>query len=152
MKTKISITLLSLLMIIAVGSSCSKTSTPAPAAAGVAGSFTCTIGGTAFTADSAHYFKNATQTFIEAWQGGVMRFEINLAGVTGTTYNVLMGTNDFIYWPSANYAGGTNGSVAISAYDNTANQITGTFTTINTTGPGGTFTIANGVFTKLPKR
>jgi hypothetical protein len=131
---------------------CNK-SDPAPdPATPVAGSFTCTIGGTAFTADSAHYVKNATQTFIEAWKGGVMRFEINLAGVTANTYNVLMGTNDFIYWPSANYAGGTNGSVTISAYDNTASQITGTFTSINTTGPGGTFTVAGGVFTKLPKR
>ena len=130
-----------------------KKSDPAPAAATpTAGSFTCTIGGSAFTADSAHYSKNATQTFMEAWKNGVMTFEINLAGVTATTYNVLLGTNDFIYWPSANYSAGGNGSVIISAYDNSANQITGTFTSINTTGPGGSFTVANGVFTKLPKR
>ncbi|MCX6313480.1 MAG: hypothetical protein NTX08_01945 [Sphingobacteriales bacterium] len=131
---------------------CKKSDPTAPAATAAAGSFTCTIGGVAFVADSAHYSKNATQTFMEAWKGGVMRFEINLAGVTATTYNVLMGTNDFIYWPSTNYSGGTSGSVIISAYDNTANQITGTFTTIGTTGPGGAFAIANGVFTKLPKR
>lgn len=131
---------------------CNKSDPGPDSATPAAGSFTCTIGGTAFVADSAHYFKNTTQTFIEAWKGGVMQFEINLAGVTATTYNVSLGTNDFIYWPSANYAAGTNGSVTISAYDNTANQITGTFTSINTTGPGGTFTIANGVFTKLPKR
>ncbi|MBL7701472.1 MAG: hypothetical protein JNM14_04440 [Ferruginibacter sp.] len=130
---------------------CNK-SDPAPdPATPAAGSFTCTIDGTAFTADSAHYVKTATQTFIEAWKGGVVKFEINLTGITASTYNVLMGTNDFIYWPSANYSGGTNGSVIITNYDNTANQITGTFSTINTTGPGGAFTIATGVFTKLHK-
>jgi len=131
---------------------CKKSDPTAPAATAAAGSFTCTIGGVAFVADSAHYSKNATQTFMEAWKGGVMRFEINLNGVTATAYNVLLGTNDFIYWPSTNYSAGGNGSVSITNYDNTANQITGTFTTISTTGPGGAFTVANGVFTKLPKR
>lgn len=132
--------------------SCKKSNPASAPATPAAGSFTCTIGGVAFAADSAVYIKNTSQTFIEAWKGGVMRFEINLLGVTASTYNVLMGTNDFIYWPSASYSGGTNGSVAITNYDNSTNQVTGTFSTINTTGPGGSFTIANGVFTKLPRR
>jgi hypothetical protein len=149
MKTRQFTILIALCTILAV--SCKKksedSSTPTPTTTG----FTCKINGTDFTADSASWTANGTQTFIMAYKGGSAAFEINLAGVTATSYPVQMGTNDFIYWPtSANYSGGTDGSVTISTYDKTALQISGSFGTINTSGPGGTFTISAGNFTKIP--
>jgi hypothetical protein len=147
--------LIAIMISAAAVTSCSKKnndstpSTPSPATTG----FTCKVNGTGWTADSATWTKSTTQTFILAYKGGNAEFEINLAGVTATTYNVSAGTNDFIYWPTTtSFSGGSNGSIVISTYDNTANQLTGTFGTISTNGPGGSFTISEGVFTKLPKR
>lgn len=153
MKTRIIILTLAIFAVTA--SSCKKKSddttpaSPSPATSG----FTCKVNGTAWTADSAIWTNSSIQTFILAYKGGTASFEINLSGITANTYNVLPGTNDFIYWPSSTaFSGGSNGSVIISTYDNTAKQLTGTFSTINTSGPGGTFTISEGVFTKIPKR
>ena len=64
--------------------SCSKSATPAPAAVATAG-FTSKINGVAFKADSASYNGNSTQTFILAYKGASIAFEINLAGITATT-------------------------------------------------------------------
>jgi len=135
-------------------SSCKKsTEDPTPTPPSGNPGFTCNINGTAWTADSAVWYSNPTQTFIMAYKGGYGQFEINLAGVTATTYTIAPGANDFIYWPSAtSFSGGNSGSIIISNYDNAAAQLTGTFGPIPTAGPGGTFTITNGVFTKIPKR
>ena len=116
------------------------------------GTFSCKVNGTAFTADSASYSSNTIQTFILAYKGGRAKFEINLNGIIAATYTIGV-YNDFIYWPTATaYSGGNGGTLVISTYDNSANQVTGSFSNINTDGPGGTFVITEGVFSKIPKR
>jgi hypothetical protein len=137
------------------GISCTKNSeAPIPFDNIPTESFSCrTDEFSTFTADSARYTTNGQKTFIVAYKGTNIRFEINLDGVTATTYPVAAGTNDFIYWPtSAGYSAGTNGTIVISRYDITENRITGSFGPIGTTGPGGTFTITEGYFTRIPKR
>ena len=152
MKTKIQV--LTMVICLITVSSCSKKSEdPAPETPPASGSFTCNLSGTSWSADSAVYINNGTQTFIMAYKAGRMEFEINLSGITATTYPVGSGSNDFIYWPTlTSFSGGSGGSVVISTYDNSANQIIGTFGPTNTSGPGGTFSITEGTFTKLPMR
>ena len=153
MKTKIQ--LFTLLICLMVFASCKKKSTtPAPAAVTpTAGAFTCKLSGTSWTADSAVYINNGTQTFIMAYKGGRMQLEINLAGVVTGNYPVSTGTNDFIYWPAlTSFSGANNGSVVITLYDNGANQVSGTFGPLDTAGPGGSFSFTDGVFTKIPRR
>jgi hypothetical protein len=133
--------------------SCKKKSETTTPPVNTVSGFTCNIGGTAFSADSAVWHTNGTQTFILAYKGGRAEFEINLSGVTATTYGVLAGVNDFIYWPTPTaFAGGIGGSLIISNYDNGAGQLTGSFGPITASGPGGAFYITEGAFTKIPKR
>ncbi len=136
-------------------SGCKKKSTTdeTPTPTNNNGTFTCTINGAAFAADSATYMTNATQTFILAFKQGRGEFEINLNGKTATTYNIMAGSNDFIYWPSSStFSGASTGSIIITKFDNTLNKVSGTFSGISTTGTGGNFTISDGNFTAVLKK
>ena len=111
-------------------------------------SFTCTINGTAFTADSAWYNNfNAGATNIFATKGAgatLQYFEINLAGQTATTYNIP--ANAFTYLTSTTTYAGTTGSLSITTYDMTNRKISGNFTGVT----AGAVTITNGNFANLP--
>ena len=111
-------------------------------------SFTCTINGVAFVADSAWYNNfNAGKTNIFAVKGtGVSQeyFEINLNAQTATTYAIPV--NAFTYLTSSTTYVGTAGSLSIGTYDMTNRKISGTFTSIT----AGAVTISGGTFTNLP--
>ena len=111
-------------------------------------SFTCTINGVAFVADSAWYNNfNAGATNIFAVKGtGVSQeyFEINLHAQTATTYAIP--ANAFTFLNSAAAYLGTAGSLSIGTYDMTNRKISGTFTGVT----AGAVTITGGTFTNLP--
>ena len=142
--------LLAILLISGVFISCKKdsatttTPTPNPTAAR---SFTCTINGAAFSADSAWYNNfNAGGTNIFAVKGSgatAQLFEINLTGTTATTY--AFPPHAFTYATTTNY-NATAGSLNVSTYDATNRKISGSFTGIT----AGAFTITNGAFANLP--
>ena len=141
--------LLVILLISGVFISCKKdsttptTPTPNPTAAR---SFTCTINGAAFTADSAWYNTGAggINIFAVKGSGGSRQFfEINLTGTTATTY--AFPPHAFTYATTTNY-NATAGSLNISTYDATNRKISGSFTGIT----AGAFTIPNGFFNNLP--
>ena len=121
------------------------TPTPNPTAAR---SFTCTINGAAFTADSAWYNNfNAGATNIFATKGSgasLQYFEINLNAQTTGTYNIP--ANSFTYINATTTYPATAGSLSISTYDVTNRKISGSFTGIT----AGAVTITNGAFTNLP--
>ena len=110
-------------------------------------SFTCTINGTAFVADSAWYNNfNAGTTSIFAVKGtgaSQQYFEINLNAQTATTYAIP--TNAFTYLASATTYVGSAGSLSISTYDMTNRKISGSFTGVT----AGAVSITGGTFTKL---
>ncbi len=143
--------LLSILLISGVLISCKKdsvTAITAPPTPTAARSFTCTINGAAFTADSAWYNNfNAGATNIFAVKGSgasLQYFEINLTGQTATTYAIP--ANAFTYLTATNTYAATAGSLNISTYDMPNLKISGSFTGVT----AGSFTITNGVFTNLP--
>ncbi len=111
-------------------------------------SFTCTINGTAFVADSAWYNNfNVGKTNIFATKGSgasLQYFEINLNAQTATSYAIP--ANAFTYINSVAAFAGTAGSLSIGTYDMTNRLISGTFTGIT----AGGFTITGGTFTNLP--
>lgn len=111
-------------------------------------SFTCTINGVAFVADSAWYNNfNAGKTNIFAVKGtGASQeyFEINLNAQTATTYAIP--ANAFTFINSAAAYVGTAGSLSIGTYDVTNRKISGTFTGVT----AGAVTITSGTFTNLP--
>ena len=111
-------------------------------------SFTCTINGVAFVADSAWYNNfNAGATNIFAVKGtGVSQeyFEINLNAQTATTYAIP--ANAFTFLNSAAAYLGIAGSLSIGTYDMTNRKISGTFTGVT----AGAVTITGGTFTNLP--
>ena len=111
-------------------------------------SFTCTINGVAFVADSAWYNNfNAGATNIFAVKGtGVSQeyFEINLNAQTATTYAIP--ANAFTFLNSAAAYLGTAGSLSLGTYDMTNRKISGTFTGVT----AGAVTITGGTFTNLP--
>ena len=145
--------LLSLILVSVVLYSCAKdgVNTVTPITGGTsptaARSFTCTINGAAFTADSAWYNNfNAGATNIFATKGSgssLQYFEINLNAQTATTYNIP--PNSFTYLTSTAYPA-TAGSLTISTYDATNRKISGSFSNITT----GAITITNGAFANLP--
>ena len=141
--------LIVILLISGVFISCKKdsttptTPTPNPTAAG---SFTCTIDGAAYTADSAWYNTGAGGINILALKGsGASRqlFEINLTGSTATTY--AFPANAFTYQTNINNVA-TAGSLTISTYDLTNRKVSGSFTNVS----AGAITVTNGSFTNLP--
>lgn len=145
--------IITVVLIAAAFVSCKKDSTttvtPTPAPSSTAArSFTCTINGTAFTADSAWYNNfNAGATNIFATKGSgtsLQYFEINLTGQTTTTYAIP--ANSFTYLNATNTYAATGGSLSISTYDMANRKISGTFTGVT----AGSVTITNGVFTNLP--
>ena len=144
-----------IILISAAFVSCTKegisTVTPAPGSASGTTSprtFTCTINGASFTADSAWYNNfNAGKTNIFATKGSgstLQFFEINLNAQTATTYAIP--ANSFTYLNATNTYAATTGSLSISTYDMTNRKISGSFTGVTT----GAITITNGSFTNLP--
>ena len=116
---KIRIQLFTLVLCLVVAASCKKkTEDPTPVnPTPAAGTFTCKLSGMAWSADSAVYINNGTQTFIMAYKAGRMQFEINLSGVTAKSYPVSAG-NDFIYWPElTSFSGAIDGSIVIPQRD-----------------------------------
>ena len=138
-----------LALVVCVFASCKKDNTAAnnnpPSALR---SFTCTINGVAFVADSAWYNNfNAGKTNIFAVKGtGASQeyFEINLNAQTATTYAIP--ANAFTFINSAAAYVGTAGSLSIGTYDMTNRKISGTFTGVT----AGAVTITAGTFTNLP--
>ncbi len=111
-------------------------------------SFTCTINGVAFVADSAWYNNfnvGATNIFAVKGTGASQQyFEINLNAQTATTYAIP--ANAFTYLATATTYAGTAGSLSIGTYDMTNRKISGTFTGV----AAGAVTITGGTFTNLP--
>jgi hypothetical protein len=139
-----------LALFVCVFASCKKDDTTATSGGGSSAprSFTCTINGTAFVADSAWYNNfNAGATNIFAVKGSGASwqyFEINLNAQTATTYAIP--TNAFTYLTSTTTYAGTAGSLSIGTYDITNKKISGTFTSV----VAGGVTISGGTFTNLP--
>jgi hypothetical protein len=111
-------------------------------------SFTCTVNGVAFVADSAWYNNfNAGGTNIFAVKGAGATwqyFEINLNAQTATTYAIP--SNPFTYLTNTTTYAGSAGSLSIGTYDMTNRKISGTFTGVT----AGAITITGGTFTNLP--
>ncbi|MEO6541265.1 MAG: hypothetical protein ABIN74_09755 [Ferruginibacter sp.] len=138
-----------LALIICVFASCKKDNTSANNSTPSAPrSFSCTINGVAFVADSAWYNNfNAGATNIFAVKGtgaSSQYFEINLNAQTATTYTIP--ANAFTYLTSTTTYAGTTGSLSIGTYDMTNRKISGTFTGVT----AGAVTITGGSFTNLP--
>lgn len=111
-------------------------------------SFTCTINGVPFVADSAWYNNfnvGATNIFAVKGTGAALEyFEINLNAQTATTYAIP--ANAFTFINSAATYVGTAGSLSIGTYDMSNRKISGTFTAVT----AGAVTITGGTFTNLP--
>ena len=124
-----------------------KTATPTPTPV-AARSFTCTINGAAFTADSAWYNNfnaGATNIFAVKGSGATLQyFEINLNAQTPTTYAIP--ANAFTYLTSTATNVGTAGSLSINIYDMTNRLISGSFTGVT----AGGINITAGSFANLP--
>jgi hypothetical protein len=137
-----------LALFVCVFASCKKEDNSSSSSSSTPRSFTCTINGTAFVADSAWYNNfNAGKTNIFATKGSgasLQYFEINLNAQTATSYAIP--ANAFTYLNSAATFAGTTGSLSIGTYDMTNRVISGTFTAIT----AGGFTITGGTFTNLP--
>ena len=135
-------------LVICVFTSCKKDNNTANNNSSAPRSFTCTINGVAFVADSAWYNNfNAGKTNIFAVKGtGASQeyFEINLNAQTATTYAIP--ANAFTFLNSAAAYVGTAGSLSIGTYDMTNRKISGTFTGVT----AGAVTITAGTFTNLP--
>jgi hypothetical protein len=137
-----------LALFVCVFASCKKDDNTANNNPSTPRSFTCTINGVAFVADSAWYNNfNAGATNIFAVKGtgaSQQYFEINLNAQTATTYAIP--TNAFTYLSGASIYVGTTGSLSIGTYDMVNRKISGTFTSIT----AGAVTISGGSFTNLP--
>ena len=137
-----------LALLVCVFASCKKDDNTANNSSSTPRSFTCTINGVAFVADSAWYNNfNAGATNIFAVKGtGASQqfFEINLNAQTATTYAIP--ANAFTYLTSTTTYIGTAGSLSISTYDMPNRKISGTFTGV----AAGAVTITGGTFTNLP--
>jgi uncharacterized MAPEG superfamily protein len=137
-----------LALFVCVFASCKKDDNAANNNSSTPRSFTCTINGVAFVADSAWYNNfNAGATNIFAVKGtgaSTQYFEINLNAQTATTYAIP--ANAFTYLTSTTTYVGTAGSLSIGTYDMTNRKISGTFTGVT----AGTVTISGGIFTNLP--
>ena len=112
-----------------------------------AGSFTWKENGVAYTADSAWFFGNTRITAYAGVGANMRSFVITFPAAT---------TGVFPLPPTVlNYSGGPNsgglstaGTLTITTFDNTNNQLTGTFTNVT----AGSYTLTDGVFTNLPRR
>jgi hypothetical protein len=137
-----------LALIVCAFASCKKDDATSNNNTSAPRSFTCTINGTAFVADSAWYNNfnvGATNIFAVKGTGASQQlFEINLNAQTATTYAIP--TNGFTYQTSATNYVGTAGSLSIGTYDMTNRKISGTFTGVT----AGGITITGGTFTNLP--
>ena len=138
-----------LALLVCVFASCKKSDTTANNNSNTTPrSFTCTINGAAFVADSAWYNNfNAGSTNIFAVKGaGASQqfFEINLNAQTATAYAIP--ANPFTYLTSTTTYIGTSGSLSIGTYDVANRKISGTFTSVT----AGAVTISGGTFTNLP--
>jgi len=135
-------------LLVCVFASCKKDDNNANNNSSTPRSFTCTINGVAFVADSAWYNNfNAGATNIFAVKGtgaSQQYFEINLNAQTATTYAIP--TNAFTYLGGGTAYVGTAGSLSIGTYDMTNRKISGTFTGIT----AGAVTITGGTFSNLP--
>ncbi|MBK8519904.1 MAG: hypothetical protein WAT20_03065 [Ferruginibacter sp.] len=137
-----------LTLIVCVFASCKKDNNTSNNNNSAPRSFTCTINGVAFVADSAWYNNfNAGATNIFAVKGtgaSLEYFEINLNAQTATTYAIPANAFTFLNSFAAYVA--TSGSLSIGTYDMTNRKISGTFTNVT----AGAFTISGGTFTNLP--
>ena len=139
-----------LTLLVCVLASCKKDKTAATSGGGSSAtrSFTCTINGTAFVADSAWYNNfNAGATNIFAVKGSgasQQYFEINLTGQTATTY--AFPTHALTYLANSIAYIASAGSLSIGTYDMSNRKISGTFTGVT----AGAVTITGGTFTNLP--
>lgn len=135
-------------LFVCVFASCKKSDNTSNNSSSAPRSFTCTINGVAFVADSAWYNNfNAGATNIFAVKGtgaSQQYFEINLNAQTATTYAIP--TNAFTYLTSTTTYVGTTGSLSIGTYDVTNRKISGSFTGVT----AGAVTISGGTFTNLP--
>ncbi len=141
-------TFTTLVLFVCVFASCKKDDNSSNNSSTAPRSFTCTINGTAFVADSAWYNNfnvGATNIFAVKGSGAsVQYFEINLNAQTATTY--VIPANAFTYLTSSTTYIGTAGSLSIGTYDMTNRKISGTFTSVS----AGAVTISGGSFTNLP--
>ena len=137
-----------LTLLVCVFTSCKKDDNTSNNNSSAPRSFTCTINGVPFVADSAWYNNfNAGGTNIFAVKGaGASQeyFEINLNAQTATTYAIP--ANAFTFLNSAAAYVGTAGSLSIGTYDMTNRKISGTFTGVT----AGAVTITGGSFANLP--
>ena len=138
-----------LALLVCAFASCKKNDNPATnPGSSTPRSFTCTINGVAFVADSAWYNNfnvGATNIFAVKGTGASQQyFEINLNAQTATTYAIP--ANAFTYLTSTTTYVGSAGSLSIGTYDMTNRKISGTFTGIT----AGAVTISGGTFTNLP--
>ena len=104
-------------------------------------------GGSATVADSAFYYQQYNT--IHAYKSGnANHFEINLSGLTVTSYSIGTGTgNALTYVMGATYLTASTGSLNITAAAN--NKLSGNFNTILS---GGSISAVAGQFVDIPKR
>lgn len=129
--------------------SCAKEEVePDPITSQSKGNFNYSINGAALQkADSAVYY--ALNTTVYAYKNGASTtFEINLSDLTAGTYYISSATgNQFIYTTNSVDYYGASGNFIISS--NTNNKLAGSF---NCSLSGGTFSVATGNFSDLPRR
>ena len=137
-----------LALLVCVFASCKKDDNTSNNNSSTPRSFTCTINGVVFDADSAWYNNfNAGATNIFAVKGtgaSQQYFEINLNAQTATTYAIP--ANALTYLTNTTMYVGTTGSFSIGTYDMTNRKISGTFTGVT----AGAVNITGGTFTNLP--
>ena len=137
-----------LTLLVCVFASCKKDNNTSNNSSSTPRSFTCTINGVAFVADSAWYNNfnvGATNIFAVKGTGASQQyFEINLNAQTATTYAIP--ANAFTYLTSTTIYVATAGSLSIGTYDMTNRKISGSFTGVT----AGTVSITGGTFTNLP--